>query len=151
MKKNKRIFLFVLVPIIIFLIVIFIFFSKRKKTEVSKNLKVPTPELLPTIDSSVLIDLTPVNQRKGLILSIKNIPLKTKSIEYIITYETEDGGFQGVNSSVSVEGSSFKKEITLGTCSSGACVYHLVKGGIKLELVFKGDYGERFFNREYFF
>jgi len=45
--------------------------------------------------------------------------------------------------------SEYLKKITLGTCSSGKCVYHEVVGKIKVSLKFTGSYGEKIFEKEY--
>jgi len=77
------------------------------------------------------------------------MPKNTNSLEYILSYETREGGLQGVNSTAEIIGNDFEKKITLGTCSSGTCVYHNIKGKIKVELIFKGDNGDRYFTKEY--
>ena len=77
------------------------------------------------------------------------MPKNTNSLEYILSYETVEGGLQGVNSMAKITGSDFEKKITLGTCSSGTCVYHNIKDKIKIELVFKGDNEDKYFTKEY--
>ena len=147
MKINRKL---ILLLAVFFLISIIFFLKKNDKKETQKNITIPTLKIIPTVDASVKINLIPINQKKSVLLSIKNIPAKTKTIEYIISYETEEGGLQGVNSKAPVKGSNFEKEIILGTCSSGTCVYHKIKNNIKLEIMFKGDYGEKIFSKEYF-
>lgn len=148
MKINKQLILIILLAILILILITF-FLIRNDKEEVQNKIIVPTSQIIPTIDASVKINLTPLNQKKSALLSIKNIPAKTKKIEYVISYETEDGGLQGVNSIVAVNSFDFEKEILLGTCSSGTCVYHRIKNNLKLELMFKGDYGEKIFIKEY--
>lgn len=148
MRINKKLILIILLAI--FILILFAFFLiKKNNKEVQETITVPTPETIPTVDPSVKISLTPVNQKKSVLLAIKNIPSKTKTIEYVLSYETKDGGLQGVNSAVTVNSSHFEKEILLGTCSSGTCVYHQIKNNLKLEIMFKGDYGEKIFSKEY--
>ena len=146
MKINRKL---ILLLVAFFLISIIFFLIKNDKKETQKTITIPTTQIIPTVDASVKINLTPINQKKSVLLSIKNIPAKTKTIEYVISYETEDGGLQGINSTVAVKSSDFEKEILLGTCSSGICVYHQIKNNLKLEMMFKGDYGEKIFSREY--
>jgi len=138
--------------VILLLFVVFgywLFIGKKTSTD-KKNVQIaPSEETVPTIDSSVIINLTAATGKKEVLLSIKNIPKNTSSLEYILSYETVEGGLQGVNSTADITGSNFEKKITLGTCSSGTCVYHNIKDKIKLELVFKGDYGDRSFSKEY--
>ena len=138
-----------------FFLVLFVFSGYwlligRKATVNNKNEQVvPTDAVIPTIDSSVKISLTPLTGRKEVLLSIKNMPKNTNSLEYILSYETIEGGLQGVNSTAEITGSDFEKKITLGTCSSGTCVYHNIKDKIKIELVFKGDNEDKYFTKEY--
>jgi hypothetical protein len=138
-----------------FFLVLFIFSGYwlligRKATNNNKNEQVtPSEAIIPTVDSSVKISLTPLTGKKEVMLSIKNMPKNTNSLEYILSYETREGGLQGVNSTAEIIGSDFEKKITLGTCSSGTCVYHNIKDKIKVELVFKGDNGDRYFTKEY--
>ena len=148
MKINKKLILIILLAILILILITF-FLIRKDKEEVQNKINIPTSQIIPTVDASVKINLIPLNQKKSVLLSIKNIPAKTKKIEYVISYETEDGGLQGVNSTVAVNSSDFEKEILLGTCSSGTCVYHRIKNSLKLELMFKGDYGEKIFIKEY--
>ncbi len=122
----------------------------RKSSANKKNEQTaPLDGVIPTIDSSVKISLTALTGKKEVLLSIKNIPTNTTELEYILSYETVEGGLQGVNSTAEITEQDFEKKITLGTCSSGTCVYHNIKDEIKVELVFKGDYGERYFTKEY--
>ena len=122
----------------------------RKTTNNNKNEQVTLSEaVIPTVDSSVKISLTPLMRRKEVMLSIKNMPKNTNSLEYILSYETVEGGLQGVNSTAEITGSDFEKKITLGTCSSGTCVYHNIKDKIKVELIFKGDSEDKYFTKEY--
>ena len=138
-----------------FFLVLFVFSGYwlligRKATVNNRNEQVvPTDAVIPTIDSSVKISLTPLTGKKEVVLSIKNMPKNTNSLEYILSYETVEGGLQGVNSMAKITGSDFEKKITLGTCSSGTCVYHNIKDKIKVELVFKGNNGDKYFTKEY--
>lgn len=148
MKIEKK-YLYIAAVLIFLLVTSFWLFGKKnstKKTTVSVS---PTEAVIPTIDSSVKVSLTPVIAGKELLLSIENIPSGTKNLEYVLSYETVEGGIQGVNSLAEIKEKNFQKKITLGTCSSGTCVYHQVKGKIKLELKFTGNYGERIFEKEY--
>lgn len=109
----------------------------------------PLDGAIPTIDSSVKISLTAEAGKKEVLLSIENMPLNTTGLEYILSYETVEGGLQGVNSTAEITGRDFEKKITLGTCSSGTCVYHNIKDKIKLELIFKGNNEDKYFTKEY--
>ncbi|MCX7880940.1 MAG: hypothetical protein N2482_00285 [Patescibacteria group bacterium] len=152
MKKieKKHFFIFGMIAVLLLIIIFWLIIGKKLKSKNDDRQQlIPTETIIPTIDSSVKVSLTPFSQGKEVLLSIKSIPLGTKSLEYILSYETEDGGLQGVNSLAEVQGREFEKKITLGTCSSGTCVYHQIKGEIKLELKFIGDYGEKIFEKNY--
>ena len=123
--------------------------NKRKVTVVNDEYTAPLDGVVPTIDSSVKINLTAEAGKKEVLLSIKNIPLNTTDLEYILSYETVEGGLQGINSTAEITKRDFEKKITLGTCSSGTCVYHNIKDKIKVELIFKGNNEDKYFTKEY--
>lgn len=146
--KRKGIIFFLFLMLLVGVTFFFNLRNNRNKDN-KNNLIVPTETVIPTISPEVKVNLNYVNNLRDVFLTIDNIPKRTNTIEYIITYETKEGALQGVNGTIEVKNSSYEKKITLGTCSSGTCVYHQVKGKIKLELIFKGDFGQRYFSREY--
>ncbi|OGK19284.1 hypothetical protein A3D80_00275 [Candidatus Roizmanbacteria bacterium RIFCSPHIGHO2_02_FULL_40_13b] len=123
--------------------------KNTNKTEEESGL--PAGEVIPTVDSSVQVDLTTNAKKTEVVLSVEGMPKGTKTIEYELSYNTERDVPQGTTATpTNVEGkSSFQKKITLGTCSSGTCVYHKVVGPIKLNLIFAGSYGKRMFEKEF--
>lgn len=136
------------------LLVLFVFLGYKflfgRKVMVNNNEQTaPLDGVVPTIDSSVKISLTALPGKKEVMLSVKNMPLNTTGLEYILSYETVEGGLQGVNSTAEITGRDFEKKITLGTCSSGTCVYHNIKDKVKIELIFKGNSGDKYFTKEY--
>ena len=150
MKINKTTMVLVGFFLVLFIFSGYWLLIGRKATVNNKNEQIiPTDAVIPTIDGSVKISLTSLTGRKEVMLSIKNMPKNTNSLEYILSYETIEGGLQGVNSTAEITNSDFEKKITLGTCSSGTCVYHNIKGKIKVELVFKGNNGDKYFTKEY--
>ncbi|GIW63125.1 MAG: hypothetical protein KatS3mg090_0951 [Patescibacteria group bacterium] len=83
-------------------------------------------------------------------LIILNIPDNTETIEYEITYITKDDVTQGVIGTISnIDSNEIKKEIFLGTCSSGSCVPHTVKDKISVFLKFTGSYGSGSLEKEF--
>ena len=121
-----------------------------RKASVNNNKQAASLDsVIPTIDGSVKINLTALTGKKEVLLSIKNMPINTTGLEYILSYETVEGGLQGVNSTAEITGRDFEKKITLGTCSSGTCVYHNIKDKIKVELIFKGNNEDKYFTKEY--
>ncbi|MFQ5452396.1 MAG: hypothetical protein ACE5DQ_02415 [Candidatus Paceibacterota bacterium] len=111
----------------------------------------PDVEAFPTVDSSVEVMLVADVLGQEVTLSINNIPSDTDFIEYELSYETGEGLPKGVIGTLEVDGkkSIEKKGITLGTCSSGACVYDEGVESIKTSLRFEGDYGSQVFQEEF--
>jgi len=151
MKNRNKIIIIGLVVLGIILVAFIIFSKSSGNQKKSGDENFPTETLIPTIDSSVKATLEKTSSGKEVILKINNIPKGTTAIEYQLSYKTVAQGLQGVMAIISLkEGESdIEKKITLGTCSSGSCVYHEVVGKIQLSLNFSGDYGERIFNKDY--
>lgn len=115
-----------------------VFFLKGRHGAPKKEEEVvQTPqEILPTIDSSVMIDLVPRDDRKAVILRISNIPSGVTGIEYELTYEAKGGLPRGVLGRIELKNNNFiDREILLGTCSRNTCVYD--EGVTKVSLVLK--------------
>ena len=79
------------------------------------------------------------------------VPPGTQTVEYELSYQEKEKGLQGVLGTVTLDENQteFDKQITLGTCSSGRCVYHEVVGKVKATLKFSGSYGDKIFEKEY--
>lgn len=124
-----------------------------RKPEVKKQDEdlLPTEVVIPTVDKSVLIDLVSASSGREVTLQVKNIPKGTKSIDYELSYQTASQGLQGVIGTIELKKNELelKKTLTLGTCSSGTCVYHQVVGKVRLNLRFTGNYGDKVFEKEY--
>lgn len=147
MKLNKK---FYIGGLIIFVLLVgFFIFNRKQVNEVAVEDASPTDQIIPTVDNSVKVSLTSQTGSKELLLKVSNMPRNTQSIDYELSYQTAQQGLQGVIGTVMNEGDSFEKKLTLGTCSSGTCVYHQVVGKIKLTLKFTGEYGEKIFEKEY--
>jgi len=147
MKIDKRILIIVLVVILVITGLVFL----RKQPQNDQVEILPDSAAIPTVDSSVTVTLKPLSSNKEISLEVSNIPATTESVDYELSYQTAAQGLQGVIGSVSLDKgkSSFEKKLTLGTCSSGTCVYHQVVGKIKLTLKFTGNYGEKLFEKEF--
>lgn len=151
MKPEQKKYLIVVAVIFFLLIIGYWLFGGKKQKQINKKEVFPTEMIIPTVDSSVEVDLMSSVNGKEVKLSIKNIPEGTKIIDYELSYNTAAQGLQGVLGTINLKIGelSYEKEITLGTCSAGKCVYHQVVGKIKLSLKFSGDYGEKVFEKEY--
>lgn len=151
MENKKNILVFGGILLIV-LIAAFVFLNQTKQ---SKNLPekeiINSEMVIPTVDNSVKVDLQPLIGKKEVLLKIDNIPSGTKTTDYELSYQTKEQGLQGIIGTISLEEDekNYEKKLTLGTCSSGRCIYHNVTGKIKLNLKFSGDYGEKIFEKEY--
>ncbi len=135
--------------VILFLIGVLIVRGMKPSQKETQTLQ-PTETVIPTLDSSVKVDLTSSLGGKEVVLEIKDIPATTQTIDYELSYQTKQQGLQGVIGTITLDKESkYEKRITLGTCSSGKCVYHEVVGKVKLTLKFTGDYGDKIFEKEY--
>ncbi len=150
MKLDKRMKMFVGGLVVVLLLVGAWLMTRKGITQNGSSNISPTEVVIPTIDSSVKVSLTLTPAGHEVELLIKAIPSGTNSIDYELSYQTKDQGLQGVIGTINIAGDSkFDKKITLGTCSSGKCVYHEVVGSIKLTLKFTGSYGEKIFEKDY--
>ncbi len=104
---------------------------------------------IPTVDASVKVEVTPVNNGREVEIAISNAPEGTEDIDVELSYETEDKGLQGAIGTITVEDRAGSKKITLGTCSSGTCVYHTVSSDVKVYLKFNGEYGEQIYENNF--
>jgi len=124
--------------IIIILLAVGVFFyvkskpSKQNAQEKKSVFEEPT-EIIPTVDSSVKVDI-----------KISGIQTGTDSIEYQLTYATASGGNEGVLGVITkITNSKAEKDVTFGTCSSGVCRYHEIDGPVTGVFKFSGTYGDR--------
>ncbi len=150
MKLNKQYVMVIGGVLAVVIIVGLLFFRGKGTQEKLAGVSEPTEMVIPTIDSSVKVDLTSPLGGKEVALEIKNIPSTTQTIDYELSYQTRQQGLQGVIGTITTNNEpGYKKRITLGTCSSGRCVYHEVIGKIKLTLKFTGNFGDKIFEKEY--
>ncbi|OGK10529.1 hypothetical protein A2767_04685 [Candidatus Roizmanbacteria bacterium RIFCSPHIGHO2_01_FULL_35_10] len=139
--------------VLTFLIIGGILISSRK-TEIKKQEDgdlLPTEVVIPTVDKSVKVSLVSSSGGREVTLQITGIPSGTESVDYELSYQTAQQGLQGVIGTIQLkpEENEMDKNLTLGTCSSGTCVYHDVTGRIRLNLRFTGEYGDKVFEKEY--
>lgn len=127
-----------------------IFISRQKPKLVEQTKKSEELGAIPTVDASTKVTLASLQGNKEIILKTSGIPNGTTSVDYELSYDAKSKGIQGVVGTVSsITGSTFEKQMTLGTCSSGRCVYHEVVGAIQVTLKFNGTYGEKVFTKEF--
>lgn len=127
-----------------------LFFSQQKPKVTEQPQKKEEVGAIPTVDASTTVTLTAMQGNKEIALKSSSVPNGTTSVDYELSYDTKAQGKQGVIGTISsISGSSFEKQMTLGTCSSGRCVYHEVVGSIQVTLKFTGDYGEKVLSKEF--
>lgn len=149
--NSKKLIIIAGCIIVIFILVnIIMSLGKKQKPQVIKTEDVlPQSQLIPTIDSSVEVDLTS-SDKKEVVLKINKIPAGTQTIEYELSYLTKEDLPKGVIGTINLkEENSIKRKITLGTCSSGKCVYDQGVENIKVSLKFNGNYGSKLFEKEF--
>ncbi len=129
-----------------------VFLANRKSSNSNQSTSsIKNEAVIPTVDSSVQVSLTAQKGNKEVKLSVTGIPNGTQSLEYELSYETSNRGTQGIiTQPIDINGqSSWDKVLTLGTCSSGTCVYDLVTSPISISLKFTGSYGQRVFEKQF--
>ena len=125
--------------------------SRTQQVEVAESVteEEELDEPIPTVDASVKVTLEGANGGREVELTVDGAPAGTEDIEAELSYETSDKGLQGAIATLMPEDGKASKTITLGTCSSGTCVYHDITSDIKVTLKFSGEYGERIFEKSY--
>jgi hypothetical protein len=148
MKKNT---LFIIIGVVILLAVVGNLFLARQKTKVTTP-AVKKDELgaIPTVDATTKVTLKALTGNKEIVLNGAGIPNGTTSVDYELSYDTKAQGKQGVIGTIStITNNGFEKQMTLGTCSSGRCVYHEVVSAIQVTVKFTGEYGEKILVKEF--
>lgn len=162
--KNKT-FIAVASAVLI-LIIVFVIFMVRNKDKSNAQLEeqLTNMEAIPTVDASVKVSLTQGTKKGEVILTIDKAPQGTRGIEYQLTYDAvsrEEGSIVprgvigtcaqqfGASGTWTCQQPNNKEAITLGTCSSGTCVYDNIKGSINVQLKFTGSYGDKIFEKNF--
>jgi len=148
MKKNM---IGMIVGVIVLIgIGVGVIITRQKPKEVIQPQKQVELGAIPTVDASVIVTLSALQGNKEIVLKSSSIPNGTTSVDYELSYDTKAQGKQGVIGTISeIKGSSLEKQMTLGTCSSGRCVYHEVIGAVQVTLKFTGEYGEKVLSKEF--
>ncbi len=151
-QKTKKKWLIILVIFLVVLLFVGLIVFQLKKNNSNQSMIKPSPTpSLPLADSRIKVDLKPVNNGKEVILTITDFPKDLISVEYELTYTNQNGLPRGVLGTLRVENKTDKLErpITLGTCSSGRCVYDENVKNITVTLKFSTSKGPSRFQKEY--
>ncbi len=153
-KKKKIIIIGIIVGISILIViggVILFTRSSSKPTPKTADTNVPE-DVLPTADPSINVDAKLQPDGHTVILTIKNIASDISSIEYEFSYTTGAGLPKGDLSGhpIDLNGKSeFSREILLGTCSRGKCVYDEGVKTVSLVVKFNGSKGTSVFQKDF--
>ena len=154
--KNKN----VIVTGVIFLVLViggFLLTSRGgndSKKSINDTSTLPDNEVIPTVDSSVVVSLTADKLLHEAELTVDNYPAGTTSIEYALSYDASVEGEnvpKGVVGSFVLDDKSTKvtKDVTLGTCSSGTCKYDTITSKVTVDLKFMGSYGSKLYKGDF--
>jgi hypothetical protein len=148
MKIQNNIIIAVVAVIMIGVLITVVVANRKSNNAGKENTTSEEAGILPTVDASVKVGLEGKNNNRAVALTISGVPNGTTSIEYSLSYDTEGQGLQGIIGTIEMKDGedSYTTTRELGTCSSGACVYHDVSGPVKVELKFNGSYGEKIFD-----
>lgn len=124
--------------------------TRGANKEVAPTVMEEQTDVIPTVDASTKVDITSNPGGKEVELRVEGLPTNTTSVDYELSYQTVAQGTQGVIGTVSdFKNNGFTKDITLGTCSSGRCVYHELDGPLNIVVKFYGYYGEKVFENKF--
>jgi hypothetical protein len=113
------------------------------------------PDVIPTVDSSVDVELEGIDNNTTVVVSVSNAPEGTEEVEVSITYDREEAGLDqpvqdGSFQTLEIDDGEGEVEMFLGTESSGNKRFHeLTDGEIRVEMKFIGDYGEQIYQNDF--
>jgi predicted small secreted protein len=156
LMKNKPLLIGISVIVVILVVVVGMKFAGKSTSSTQQTENVlPQTDTIKPVDASVIVTLKETTPGQEVTLTVDKIPEGTNTIEYELSYDATgpNGEVQprgALASPIDVTGKkSIQRAITLGTCSSGKCVYDKGVKTIKAALKFNGTYGVRSFEKEY--
>jgi hypothetical protein len=148
--KDKNVLIAGGVVLVVFIAGFFLLNSRKKSTQETKENVLPTAQVLPTVDSSVKVELAANAKKTEVTLTVGQVPNGTTDIEYELSYIAEGDLPKGVIGTIPVEGKKdIERKITLGTCSSGTCVFDKGVEKVKVSLKFNSASGAKIFEKEF--
>ncbi|MEI6532284.1 MAG: hypothetical protein WCO06_00435 [Candidatus Roizmanbacteria bacterium] len=155
-KNNKKLlYIFVIIIGVIVIAVVFAVMTrsnaKKQVKKVVVNSELPDVAVIPTIESSVGVQLNQLLPKKEVEFIFNNIPQGTERIELELTFKTTEKDQDGSYAEIKIESGakSGKQKFVFGTASSGVMRYVTVVGDISLNAVFHGSYGERMLTKNF--
>lgn len=144
----------VIITLIVILLLLLgggLFFFRTSSPADDKVPVLPTPiVVLPTISDDINVSLTAKQNNTIVVLTIEDIPRRYLSVEYELIYTTGAGLPRGVLGKINLNGESqLTRDITLGTCSNGKCLYDQGVEEIDLSLKFNTEEGSSIFQKRY--
>lgn len=127
---------------------IFFFVSQQKPKVVETVVENTAEDVIPTVDASTKVEAEFFNGKREMQLKVSGMPKGTESVEAQIMYKTKQNIDQGTFGQIAVD-TGMSSKMTLGTCSSGRCVYHDVDGPIQVTIKFSGEYGEKVLTKDF--
>lgn len=146
MKKNTIGLL--VAGVLIVALGIFFFVTQQKPKVVEQKVENTAEDVIPTVDASTKVDAEFFNGDREMQLKVSGMPQGTESVEAQIMYKTKQNIDQGTFGQIAVD-TGMSSKMTLGTCSSGRCVYHDVDGPIQVTIKFSGTYGEKVLTKDF--
>lgn len=155
-KINKSYLIAGIIFVLVIGIVAIVIFSSGAEEEVSaeeeKTAEKPeVMDVIPTVDSSVKVDLEGIANNTKVVVTVENAPEGTEDVEMDMSYERTEKGMEqpvqdGSFHTIDIIKGKGEVEVDLGTCSSGVCRYHnLTDGEIRVQMKFIGSYGEKIY------
>lgn len=144
MNQNKKtIFISVFTVMVIAIVASVMLINRKELRPISKKVSTlpNNADIVPTVDSSVLVSIKRVGDGKRVKLTISSIPSGTTSIDYEFSYDTRTGVPRGVIGTITPTESTYQKEIVLGSCSTNVCTYDEGVTKVKVSLKFNLDSG----------
>ncbi len=115
-------FLILGLGVLVLLSGVFVFTKKSKGVKVEPNEEEETVAEIP-FDKRPFVSLVPSEDGHWLKLSVSGIKIEAKTLDYELLYKLPDGRTQGVPGTVELKETSFKRDILLGSESSGKFRY----------------------------
>lgn len=150
-EKPKKQITLLIITIILVVVLGGGFLALKGQSDKKPTIKPSPTPFLPPADPNIKVSLEAVSGGREVILTITDFPGDVTSVEYELTYTTQAGLPRGVLGTLRVEDKSNKleRQITLGTCSSGKCVYDENVKKITVTLKFNATSGASRFQKEY--